>query len=620
MGWWDDVAPTAQTVGGGWGASAAKRRATAEPASSCVAGAGWGGGSGGSGVSGAVSSLLGSADDVVVAVAQACLARGATRSELVAELARLLSSDDAETLATLLTGDSVPAPRRAAAAGAAPRRAPPPVWAAAEQPSTRLPIAELRARLRLLGISTQGMTERSELESAHRRAMWPPPEPEPEPEALAMAELHRQLLRLALYLAPDAVERAARDALALRVAALVHRACPGDPPARRYGSERLGLAAFTSDIDMCVDVSRSSSRSGRAKTLRWIGAALRQTSWARKVDVRENARVPIINFEDDGTGLEVDISLEHCETTELVEALRADYTALEPLALVLKVLLEQADLNTPYTGGLGSFKLYVLIGHYLSCRNRDAEPWAAQGALGVGALGVLLIGLLRHASEYFDWDHTFTFAGGVRVEYASVYGSDRVADYCAEMAEQLQKELDQEATKLKKERHVTQRHPDESQPVAEGAADGAATPTERTEAWRGLMRTVEADRLSAKREAARSMAILTHGRQEAEGEGGHAAAEQQKHAAAGEMAGAAAFSARAESSETNDGNALSDGGYGSYAESHSEDEGEDDWEISTAHGNAKGGKRRSTGRKRRKQEKRERRKEKKRRKKSAHEL
>jgi hypothetical protein len=134
------------------------------------------------------------------------------------------------------------------------------------------------------------------------------------------------------------------------------------------------------------------------------------------------------------------------------------------------------------------------------------------------------------------------------------------------------------------------------------------------------MRTVEADRLSAKREAARSMAILTHGRQEAEGEGGHAAAEQQKHAAAGEMAGAAAFSARAESSETNDGNALSDGGYGSYAESHSEDEGEDDWEISTAHGNAKGGKRRSTGRKRRKQEKRERRKEKKRRKKSAHEL
>ena len=85
------------------------------------------------------------------------------------------------------------------------------------------------------------------------------------------------------------------------------------------------------------------------------------------------------------------------------------------------------------------------------------------------------------------------------------------------------------------------------------------------------------------------------------------------------MAAAAAFGAGAESAETNEDNALSDGGYGSYAQSHSEDEGEDDWEISTAHSNAKG-KRRSTGRKRRKQEKRERRKEKKRRKKSAHEL
>ena len=88
---------------------------------------------------------------------------------------------------------------------------PPPVWAAAERPDARLSIAELRARLGLLGVSIQGLSERSELESAHRQAMWPSPElSSPEPDVQALCELHRQLLRLALYLTPDVDERAAR--------------------------------------------------------------------------------------------------------------------------------------------------------------------------------------------------------------------------------------------------------------------------------------------------------------------------------------------------------------------------------------------------------------------------
>ena len=101
------------------------------------------------------------------------------------------------------------------------------------------------------------MAERSELEAAHRQATWPPePEPEPEPqpqpcEAAAhqrvMGELHRQLLRLAAYLLPDAAERAARAGLTQRVAELVRRSCLG-LSLRQYGSEALGLAAFSSDI------------------------------------------------------------------------------------------------------------------------------------------------------------------------------------------------------------------------------------------------------------------------------------------------------------------------------------------------------------------------------------
>ena len=99
--------------------------------------------------------------------------------------------------------------------------------------------------------------------------------------------------------------------------------------------------------------------------------------------VREHARVPIVNFKDGQTGLEVDISLAAAvglpaETTALVASLREEHTALEPLALILKVLLEQAGLNQPYTGGLGSFKLYVLIAHYLTQRNAAGHQVEAE--------------------------------------------------------------------------------------------------------------------------------------------------------------------------------------------------------------------------------------------------
>ena len=36
------------------------------------------------------------------------------------------------------------------------------------------------------------------------------------------------------------------------------------------------------------------------------------------------------------------------------------------VVLFLKVLLQQADLDKPFTGGLGSYKLYVLVANHVS--------------------------------------------------------------------------------------------------------------------------------------------------------------------------------------------------------------------------------------------------------------
>lgn len=36
------------------------------------------------------------------------------------------------------------------------------------------------------------------------------------------------------------------------------------------------------------------------------------------------------------------------------------------VVLFLKILLAQQDLDKPFTGGLGSYKLYVLVAHHVS--------------------------------------------------------------------------------------------------------------------------------------------------------------------------------------------------------------------------------------------------------------
>lgn len=37
-----------------------------------------------------------------------------------------------------------------------------------------------------------------------------------------------------------------------------------------------------------------------------------------------------------------------------------------PVVLLLKIILNQQELDKPFTGGLGSFKLYVLVASHVS--------------------------------------------------------------------------------------------------------------------------------------------------------------------------------------------------------------------------------------------------------------
>ena len=103
-------------------------------------------------------------------------------------------------------------------------------------------------------------------------------------------------------------------------------------------------------------------------SLRSLGRALWKSPVMTKVEVRHRAKVPIVTT-DTKLGFEADVAVgghNGIDTSQFAAAQVKKYRSFSPVVLLLKVLLAQQDLDKPFTGGLGSFKLYVLVSHHVS--------------------------------------------------------------------------------------------------------------------------------------------------------------------------------------------------------------------------------------------------------------
>ncbi len=132
------------------------------------------------------------------------------------------------------------------------------------------------------------------------------------------------------------------------------------------------------------------------KALSLMGKRLRKTSFAQNIEVRRKARVPIICVTT-RFGFDADVALAGHNGTDTSHYVRKlvdkferyeqcvlyfltyefhhilprifiylSLSSFSTVVLFLKVLLQQADLDKPYTGGLGSYKLYVLVANHVS--------------------------------------------------------------------------------------------------------------------------------------------------------------------------------------------------------------------------------------------------------------
>eukprot|EP00808_Paulinella_micropora_P009691 g55537.t1 len=189
-----------------------------------------------------------------------------------------------------------------------------------------------------------------------------------------------------------------------------------------FGSFPAGLSIANSDLDLCLSIANSDLdlciRHWDPQEADWerltveevaqrqrprLGAlerSLAQLPWIAQVKSVLNTKVPLVTLTDRITGVEADLSLEGggMQTSAFVSACVKHLPPFRSLAIVLKLILYQEDLHKPFTGGLGSFRLYVLIASYLQAQ---PQPFKDVGTLLVGFCDYFLNCDLSHVRASF---------------------------------------------------------------------------------------------------------------------------------------------------------------------------------------------------------------------------
>lgn len=122
--------------------------------------------------------------------------------------------------------------------------------------------------------------------------------------------------------------------------------------------------------------------------------------------VISSARVPIIKFQEEKTGVMVDISFECVSalvSTEVVKNYVKRYPMLRPLTLVLKYYLKHRYLNETWSGGIGSYTLVVMILSFLQMRTSTGGR--TRNAGNGEDLSTLLLQFLQFYGSQFDYFH-----------------------------------------------------------------------------------------------------------------------------------------------------------------------------------------------------------------------
>lgn len=268
----------------------------------------------------------------------------------------------------------------------------------------------------------------------------------PSPRINPLIRLHNEIVDFCTLMQPKPQELQQREALVARFRTLVHSCFGGTCQVTVFGSQATGLLLPTSDIDIVVDLKEleveveikddnKQERGGFAQEQRdmenWnvndsalsksplqrLAAAIRE-QWFDELEyleVIENTRVPLVKLTTTA-GLSIDVCFNQENGPKAAQLMKTYLQAmppLRPLTFVLKYFLASRGLNEPYSGGIGSYLLQLMIVSFLQHRERDSYN---NDRPSVYNLGCLLVEFL----ELYGMDMNY-ITTGISVRHDGFY-------------------------------------------------------------------------------------------------------------------------------------------------------------------------------------------------------
>ncbi|XP_056605061.1 terminal nucleotidyltransferase 4B [Triplophysa dalaica] len=220
--------------------------------------------------------------------------------------------------------------------------------------------------------------------------------------------LHEEIKDFYDYISPRPEEERMRHEVVARIQRVIKDLWP-NAEVQVFGSFSTGLYLPTSDIDLVVF--------GNWETLPlWtLEEALRKRQVADEntIKVLDKATVPIIKLTDSRTEVKVDISFNvhsGVKAANLIKDFKQQYPVLPYLVLVLKQFLLQRELNEVFTGGIGSYSLFLMAVSFLQLHYREEVISPNPN------LGVLLIEFFELYGRHFNYLKT-----GIRIKDGGSY-------------------------------------------------------------------------------------------------------------------------------------------------------------------------------------------------------
>ena len=176
--------------------------------------------------------------------------------------------------------------------------------------------------------------------------------------------LHTEIVEFTRLLRPSAHEEALRRQAFNRLNDIVAEIW-SDATLKIFGSFATDLYLPTSDIDAVV---LNSGLENPVDGLKALAKSLSRKKMGRNIVVLSRARVPIIKYDDAETGYKFDVSFDvpnGPQAAAYVCQLMASLPPMRPLVMILKVFLQQRELNEVFSGGIGSYALLVMVASFL---------------------------------------------------------------------------------------------------------------------------------------------------------------------------------------------------------------------------------------------------------------